>query len=243
MSQVTIMRNSQVRNLRPVPSERPANALRSAQPLLEGVSALTEREIHGVMKLFWSATGQSKCEKFLANRETAQKYGARLEIVGGPERQMKVGVRVEIPTYDSRLDEALEQMVSGMGFKLTYVMVPTDVGTGQAYHRYVRFVNSEEGVKKYVNYERKAKRFYLIEAGNASSDIQNAPSTAENLVRLLRMLYPGVDVEASAQQEQPATAQALPAGVVDIFSARAAREESPPGPKLADQAIVAMKKS
>lgn len=230
------MRNAPVRKPGPAPTEKPRNALRKAAPLLEGATRLSDREIMGVISLFGSRSATRRYEAFMKARdEVTEDYGAVLEVVSEARMPTRVVARYEFRTTDKTLDPDLEELVSAMGFKLSLKSQPrNDLPLNERYERCTRV----EGVlspepKVYVWYEQKADRTYVVEARSGTADVQYASRTAENFLRLLRMLRPPIT------EDMPE----LPKGVVDINSARPAPTEPVRGQVLAGQALTALSSS
>jgi hypothetical protein len=232
------MRNAPVRKTGPVPSEQPRNKLRSAAPLLEGARTLSDQEVHNVLTLFGSKRAGGSYIKFMeAKEEAAETFGAVLELVGGDGNPTKVVARHEFRTTDRSLDPDLEQMVAAMGFRLSLRSKPRDdLPLDERYDELSRVEMTPEGPKKITWYEQKAERTYVIcEANYGTCDVQYAPRTAQNFLRLLQMLRPPVAEDMPRPQ--------LPPGVVDISSARPSQARPASGSVLADQALTAMKTS
>jgi hypothetical protein len=194
---------------------------------------LPEGDIMRVISLFGSRSATRRFERFLKARdEVRETYGAVLELVGAEGKPTKVVTRYEFRTTDKTMDSDLEQLVSAMGFSLSLKSMPRDdLPLNERYERCER----TEGVlstnpKTYVWYEQKAERMYAVQERSGTSDVQYVTRTAENFLKLLKMLRPPISED-------------MPTGVVDINSARPAPAQPVSGQVLVGQALTALKTS
>jgi hypothetical protein len=194
----------------------PEPGFKKVGPLADGPRVLAEPEIRQAFSSFFQKNASGMAARFGDARATLrEQYGACAEIIETPSGGLKFSARLEFLTTDRSLDMDLNQTVAGRGFALKLHSVP--VAEGSFEERYERRVR-HEGLGRAVEFhEQRMLRKYVITESEASSHIDRAVRSAEDLLALARMLRPA------------GISEDLPANVVSLETARSSRPPPKPG--------------
>ncbi|MFN7991615.1 MAG: hypothetical protein U0R44_05645 [Candidatus Micrarchaeia archaeon] len=230
------------------------------EPLHEGQKALGESDLQNALMSLSRRSGYQIYNRFKSAQESlASLFGASIDVVQSAHSGLKVAARLEFLTTHKSIDTDLDTLVTGLGFRLTLKSYPVLEGpASDRYEEIVRtlpvVLRHEDvatavkdgrgktvgmnttrvpvyGHETVVSYEQKMVHIYEITAReHQSADFTKAAESAENLLRLARLLRP-----QGVREDLPADGKVVP-----ISSARISRSPQPAAPENDDAPLEAV---
>lgn len=180
---VTIMGNTTQRPAGPRSADD-RKELKSRLPLREGLRLLEKSEVASTLASLCGPRAKKVSDAYDDAKARLQEQGAELEIVQVRHGGMRLRALCELPTKDRTLDEDLERMASGMGFRLALRSMP--VTGGPLKDRLERMERPEGYGEKAVYHVPRTIRTYVLREGpSTGNDVERVDRRAEDFLKLI----------------------------------------------------------